>query len=166
MAMQQQAGILQNAQAAADRQWDQTKFGQQYGLNQQESALEQQSRQIGILKDLAGLNQGRMKEALFGQYLGAKDEGQQRAALDAFLAYQGKDPQQGGILAFDVPTGAKDVLGNPITAKALFDTRRREVIQPGAATPTPTIDAERAAKYRALRAAGKSEQEAMAAIGG
>lgn len=143
VAMQQQAGILRGAQeaqtAAANRQWEQAKWGQQFGLDQQrvglaqqQAATEQQSKQTGILKDLAGLDQERMKQALFGQYLGAKDEGQQRAALDALLAYQGKDPQQGGVLVFDAPTGAKDALGNPLTAKTLFDTRRREVIQPGA----------------------------------
>lgn len=53
MAMQQQAGILQNAQAAqnaaANRQWDQAKFGQQYGLNQQELALKQKQYELDTL---------------------------------------------------------------------------------------------------------------------
>ena len=84
-AAQQQMGLLQGAQeaqqAAANRKWEQAKWGQQYGLDQQRLALDQ---------------------------------------------------QQGGIIVFDAPTGAKDVLGNPLTAKTLFDTRRREVIQPGA----------------------------------
>lgn len=169
-AQRQQAGILQGAQAAqaaaANRQWEQAKWSQQFGLDQQKFGLDQQRQQTGILKDLAGMDQERMKQALFGQYLGAKDEGQQRAALDALLAYQGKDPQQGGILVFDAPTGATDALGNPLTAKTLYDTRRREVIQPEAATrANGSLDANKAAKYRALRAAGKSEQEALAAIG-
>lgn len=181
MAMQQQAGILRGAQeaqtAAANRQWEQAKFGQQQGLDQQrltlaqqQAALEGQSKQTGILKDLAGLRQEQTKEALFGQYLDAKDEGQQRTALDALLAYQGKDPQQGGVLVFDAPTGAKDALGNPLTAKTLYDTRRREVIQQGQGIagpgPAQPPDQDKAALYRRLRQAGKSEQEALSAIGG
>jgi len=167
-AAQQQAGILRGAQeaqaAAANRQWEQAKWGQQYGLDQQRLALDQQSRQSGILKDLAGLNQERTKEALFGQYLGAKDEGQQRAALDALLAYQGKDPQQGGVLVFDAPTGAKDLMGNPLTAKTLYDTRRREVIQPGAGIAGDGRPQSPADLWESLVKSGMKPEEATAEV--
>lgn len=175
-AAQQQAGILRGAQEAqadaANRQWEQAKWGQQFGLDQQRltldqqrAATDQQHQQAGILKDLSGLEQDKIKHGLFAQYLGAKDEGQQRAALDALLAYQGKDPQQGGVLVFDAPTGAKDVLGNPLTAKTLYDTRRREVIQPGAgiagtgATPASPADL-----WESLVKSGMKPEEATAEV--
>lgn len=50
MAMQQQAGILQNTQAAqtaaANRQWDQTKFWQQQGIAQQNLDLAQKNYEL------------------------------------------------------------------------------------------------------------------------
>lgn len=132
---QQQTGILKglmdSRNADANRQWEQAKWNQQHALDQQRLAGDQQAHEFGILKGLNEIQQEGIKQKLFRQYLDAQDEGQRRGALDALLAYQGKDPQQGGVVVFDAPTGGKDMMGNPLTAKTLFDTRRREVLQPG-----------------------------------
>jgi len=168
---QQQAGILSGADAARDaanRQWEQAKFNQQYGLDERRFGLDQQSRQVGMLRELAGLNREQTTQALFDRYLNAQDETQQRAALDALKVYQGSLPQD-KVVPFNQQVGV-DVLGKPIYARSLYDVNRREVINTGGEVAgqgaRPAIDTDKAAKYRALRAAGKSEQEALAAIGG
>lgn len=73
VAMQQQAGILKDArevqQAAANRQWEQAKFGQQFGLDQQ---------RLGVDQQRAGLDERR-----FGlEHQKAKQEAVRQGVLD------------------------------------------------------------------------------------
>lgn len=74
-------------------------------------------------------------DGLLGEFMGAKDDKTRESALTKLNAINGKGAASDKYITIDVDTGQKDAVGNPIYAKAPFNTRTGQIASTGGAAP-------------------------------
>jgi hypothetical protein len=107
-------------------------------LRRQAGELDVQGRQMDLAQ--------RQRLAQLSQIIGT-GENPRQAAIDEALVAQGKDPNAGRYQAIDVVIG-QDMLGNPVKARGLVDTRTGRIIGAGQDTSPVGTQGQRPANFQ------------------